>query len=37
MVATNDDLLNELKKIRKLLKGSYSDETTAQNELNKQD
>jgi hypothetical protein len=33
--ATLNDVVTELKKIRKLLKGTYSDESQAQAELNK--
>ena len=36
MVATNDDLLIELKKIRKLLKAQYNDEQVANDALNKE-
>ena len=37
MVATNDDLLTELKKIKKLLRGMYADKNIADLELNKDD
>lgn len=37
MVATNDDLLKELKSIKKLLKGMYKDAATAKIELDKAD
>ena len=35
MVATNDDIVNELKNIKKLLKGMYADKLQADTEINK--
>jgi len=37
MVATNDDLLKELKAIKKLIKGTYGDSLQADDVLNKTD
>jgi len=37
MVATNDDLLVELKKIRKLIKGTYGNQDVANQELSKEE
>lgn len=37
MVATNDDIVAELKKIKKLLKGMYNNDTGADEVINKSD
>ena len=37
MVATNDDILAELKKIKRLLKGQYSNNDVAEEQINKSD
>lgn len=37
MVATNDDIVKELKAIKKLLKGNYAKESDADEVLNKAD
>lgn len=37
MAATLDDVVAELKKIKKLIRGRYTNESDAMNELNKPD